>query len=53
MEHCGPERQASVARELTKMYEEVRTDTLAELKTYYAAKDKVKGEIVVVVAGKA
>lgn len=52
MEHCGPDRQACVARELTKMFEEVRTDTLAELKAYYAGKDKVKGEIVVVVAGK-
>lgn len=52
IEHCGADRQACVARELTKMFEEVRTDTLAELKAYYSGKDKVKGEIVVVVAGK-
>lgn len=48
---CGSERQACVARELSKMHEEVKTTTLAELKAHYSAKD-VKGEIVVVVAGK-
>lgn len=47
---CGPERQASVARELTKMYEEVKTDSLAGLLEYFSKKE-VKGEIVVVVAG--
>lgn len=51
-EACGPERMACVARELTKMHEEVRTDTLQELWSYYNAREKVKGEIVVVVAGK-
>lgn len=50
-EHCGPERQAAVCRELTKMYEEVRRGTLAELIAHYENVDKVKGEIVVVVAG--
>lgn len=49
--HCGPERPACVARELSKMYEEVKTATLSELKTHFSAKD-VKGEIVVVVGGK-
>ena len=52
IEHCGPERQACVARELTKMYEEVTTDTLEGLRDYYQGKDKVKGEIVLVVSGK-
>ena len=52
IEHCGPERQASVARELTKMYEEVTMDTLEGLRDYYQGKDKVKGEIVLVVSGK-
>jgi 16S rRNA (cytidine1402-2'-O)-methyltransferase len=51
MEHCGPERMACVARELSKLHEEVRTDTLAALHDYYAAQAKVKGEIVVVVSG--
>ncbi len=49
-EVCGPERQACVARELTKIHEEVRTDTLAGLLAFYKEKT-VKGEIVVVVAG--
>ena len=43
---------ACVARELTKMFEEVTTATLQELADYYREKDKVKGEIVLVVAGK-
>lgn len=48
---CGAERMACVARELSKFHEEVTTATLAELKAHYAAKE-VKGEIVLVVAGK-
>jgi 16S rRNA (cytidine1402-2'-O)-methyltransferase len=47
---CGPERQACVARELTKLHEAVRTDTLAALRAFYEEKG-VKGEVVVVVAG--
>jgi 16S rRNA (cytidine1402-2'-O)-methyltransferase len=49
-EVCGTERQACVARELTKIHEEIRTDTLAQLQAFYKEKT-VKGEIVVVVAG--
>jgi len=49
-EHCGEDRPACVCRELTKLYEEVKTGTLAELITYFKTK-KVKGEIVVVVGG--
>ncbi len=51
-EHCGPDRQACVAREISKLYEEITTAPLAELKADYEARGKVKGEIVVVVAGK-
>ncbi|MCK6690681.1 MAG: 16S rRNA (cytidine(1402)-2'-O)-methyltransferase [Thermoanaerobaculia bacterium] len=47
---CGPERPACVARELSKLHEEVKTATLAELRAHFGAKE-VKGEIVVVVAG--
>jgi 16S rRNA (cytidine1402-2'-O)-methyltransferase len=47
---CGPERQACVARELTKLYEEVKTASLAELLEHFTKKE-VKGEIVMVVAG--
>lgn len=49
-EFCGPERQACVARELTKIHEEIRTDTLANLAVYFKEKN-VKGEIVVIVGG--
>ncbi|HEX8298567.1 MAG TPA: 16S rRNA (cytidine(1402)-2'-O)-methyltransferase [Rubricoccaceae bacterium] len=50
-EHCGPERQASVARELTKTFEENRRGTLADLAAHYGAQDKVRGEIAVVIGG--
>lgn len=42
-------RPAAVARELTKMYEEVRRDTLENLAAYYFEAGAPKGEIVVVV----
>ena len=49
-EHCGPARTACVAREISKLHEEVRTEPLSDLIHFYTQK-KVKGEIVVVVAG--
>jgi len=42
-------RPAAVARELTKLYEEVRRGPLAELAGHYAATDPPKGEIVILV----
>lgn len=50
--HFGEERQAAVCRELTKMFEETKRGTLAELLAYYTA-TPAKGEIVLVIAGKA
>lgn len=50
-EYWGSQRQASVSRELTKIYEETVNGTLEELVKYFSAKT-VKGEIVIVVAGK-
>ncbi|MBI2269366.1 MAG: 16S rRNA (cytidine(1402)-2'-O)-methyltransferase [Bacteroidetes bacterium] len=47
----GPERKASVSRELTKMFEETKRGTLQELVDYFKSKT-VKGEIVIVVEGK-
>jgi 16S rRNA (cytidine1402-2'-O)-methyltransferase len=47
---CGPERRAAVARELTKVFEETRDGTLAELAGYYA-EAPARGEVTVVVAG--
>ncbi len=43
-------RPAAVARELTKMHEEVRRATLADLAAHYEQHPDVKGEIVIVVA---
>lgn len=45
----GPEREACVVRELTKMFEEIAWGTLEELAERFSG--SVKGEIVVVVAG--
>jgi len=50
-EFFGGERQASVSRELTKIFEETVNDTLDELITYFSKKT-VKGEIVIVIEGK-
>jgi 16S rRNA (cytidine1402-2'-O)-methyltransferase len=47
---CGPNRMACVARELSKLHEEITTNTLEKLTEHYQNKD-VKGEIVIVVAG--
>lgn len=49
--YFGPERQAAVCRELTKMFEETRKGSLQELEAYYTAHPP-KGEIVIVLAGK-
>ncbi len=50
LEVCGPERQAAVSRELTKVFEETRAGTLQELSEHYAAAP-ARGEVTVVVAG--
>jgi len=50
LEACGPERRVVVARELTKLHEEVWRGTLAEASATFAERD-VRGEVVVVLAG--
>jgi 16S rRNA (cytidine1402-2'-O)-methyltransferase len=50
IEVCGPDRHVSVARELTKIYEENVRGTLAEVLEYFSKKE-VKGEIVMVLEG--
>ena len=47
---CGGGRQAAVARELTKVFEETRVGTLAELAGYYA-EAPIRGEVTIVIAG--
>jgi 16S rRNA (cytidine1402-2'-O)-methyltransferase len=50
-EYFGEERHACVSRELTKIFEENERGTLKELTAYFEKK-AVKGEIVIVIAGK-
>jgi 16S rRNA (cytidine1402-2'-O)-methyltransferase len=50
-EYFGEDRQASVSRELTKMFEETVNGTLAELLLRFQSTE-IKGEIVIVLAGK-
>jgi 16S rRNA (cytidine1402-2'-O)-methyltransferase len=47
----GGERPAAVARELTKLYEELRRGNLAGLAAHYAESGGPKGEIAIVVGG--
>ncbi len=50
-EYFGSERNVSVSRELTKLYEETQRGSLADVIAYY--KDKtIKGEIVIILEGK-
>ncbi|MEH6807621.1 MAG: 16S rRNA (cytidine(1402)-2'-O)-methyltransferase [Hyphomonas oceanitis] len=45
----GANRQAAVARELTKLFEETRRGTLAELAAHYAEAGAPRGEIVLLI----
>jgi 16S rRNA (cytidine1402-2'-O)-methyltransferase len=47
---AGPDRHAVVARELTKLHEEIRAGSLAELADFYSTHEP-KGEITVILAG--
>lgn len=50
-DHCGPDRNASVAREISKMFEEQITAPLSELIAHFN-QHPPKGEFVIVVEGK-
>ena len=49
--YLGDDRPCSVSRELTKLYEENKRGSLKEAAAWFAEKN-VKGEIVIIVAGK-
>jgi 16S rRNA (cytidine1402-2'-O)-methyltransferase len=51
IQYFGAERQCCVSRELTKKFEENKRGTLQEVQDHFKEK-AVKGEIVIVVAGK-
>ena len=51
-EVLGAERMATIAKELTKVFETVRMDTLASLRAWLSEREeRQKGEFVIVVAG--
>lgn len=50
-ETLGPQRPAAVVRELTKLHEEVVRAPLGALATGLAARERIRGEVVVVVGG--
>jgi len=51
-EHLGPDRRASLSREISKRHEETFRGSLAELLAEFEAREAIKGEIVLVVEGK-
>lgn len=48
-EAFGPERPAAVCREISKLHEEIRRDTLGNLSAHYEA-NQARGEIVIITA---
>jgi 16S rRNA (cytidine1402-2'-O)-methyltransferase len=51
-EFCGPDRAICVQRELSKLHEEAHRGSIAEVLAFFQSRaDKVRGEIVIVVAG--
>ncbi len=51
LECCGAERKAAICREISKLHEEIKLDTLQILSQYFE-EGKAKGEIVIVVEGR-
>jgi 16S rRNA (cytidine1402-2'-O)-methyltransferase len=49
--HSDPDREAAVARELTKVHEECKTGTLSDLAVYYR-QNPPRGEVTVLLAGR-
>jgi 16S rRNA (cytidine1402-2'-O)-methyltransferase len=53
VEFVSPDRAVMVARELSKLHEQMVRGTAAEVLAYFQTHpDKVRGEIVIVIAGK-
>lgn len=50
-DYTGFERQVTVARELTKIYEEYVNGTIADAIHYFEQKESIKGEFVIVMEG--
>ena len=52
LEFLGDDRQASVSREISKMFEETKRGAISELIEYFNS-SKIRGEFVIIVAGNA
>ena len=50
-EVCGDDREASVSREISKIYDTTHRGTLSELTQYFSV-NQARGEIVIIIAGK-
>jgi 16S rRNA (cytidine1402-2'-O)-methyltransferase len=50
-DHCGPDRQVCVARELTKVFQEFRRGSVDEVHADFDSRSSVKGECVVIIEG--
>jgi 16S rRNA (cytidine1402-2'-O)-methyltransferase len=44
-------RQICIARELTKLFEDVKTANFQEIKTYYESGEKLRGEAILMISG--
>ena len=51
IEHCGPERRVCIAREISKLHEEILQGTAAELLDNFENRQSIKGEFVIIVGG--
>jgi 16S rRNA (cytidine1402-2'-O)-methyltransferase len=50
-EFFGPQREISVARELTKLHEEISRGSVEEVINFYSKKNAIKGELVIIIKG--
>ncbi|MDG2448360.1 MAG: 16S rRNA (cytidine(1402)-2'-O)-methyltransferase [Saprospiraceae bacterium] len=48
--HFGPERMVSIGREISKIYEEIKTASVADLLEDFKSRKSIKGEFVIVVS---
>ena len=51
IEHCGPDRRVCIAREISKLHEEIVQGTATQLLDNFEDRQSIKGEFVIIVAG--
>ena len=52
VEYCGKERSVCIAREISKLHEEIILGSAEELLNNFSARPSIKGEIVIIAGGK-